>query len=284
MNFLKNWITPFITALILILIFRYLLFDFRIVSDKLMNNSLKKGDLILIQKRARIKRNNIILFDTTQGAYSTPQRLSRCVALAGDTLQIKNSIVYINNKQLDLTTLRKRKILSHYIFKSDSNNIQLFLTKNKIKFNKQLAVTGIYSFYTDKKKLKNINNKNVWKQKQKIIVGHGLYSKKTAPFNNYFYWNIDNFGPLVVPAKGMTIKLNSTNLELYKKILIKETEKNDSLQKSIIHSENKGISNYTFQSDYYFVLNDNRQVHDDSRSFGFIKRDHIFGKVVLKLF
>ena len=260
------------------------MFDFMIVSDNLMNNSLEKGDLILIQKKARIRRNNIILIDTTQENYSIPFRLIRCVAIAGDTLQISNSTIFINRKKLSSKTLRKRKILSHYIFKSDSNNIQQFLTKNQIQFNPQLAVSGIYSFYTDQKKLKKISTQNVWNRKQKVVIDKGLYSQKTAPFNKHFYWNNDNYGPLVVPASGMTIKLNRATFELYKQIILKETGKNYLLQKNIVYSDNKKISTYTFQSDYYFVLNDNRQIPDDSRSFGFIKRDQIYGKVTLKLF
>ncbi len=284
MNFLKKWITPFVAALILVLIFRYFLFDFRIVSDNLMNNSLKKGDLILIQKRARIKRNNIILLDTTQGDYSIPHRLSRCVAIAGDTFQIKNSVVYINSKQSDLKTLRKIKILSHYIFKSDSNNIQQLLLKNQVQFNEELAVFGIYNFYTDPKSLKKINKQNVWNWKQKVVTAKSLNSKKTAPFNKHFYWNNDNFGPLVIPSSGMTIDLNRATFELYKQVLIKESGKIFILKGNIIYSDNKKISTYTFQSDYYFVLNDNRQFPDDSRSFGFISRNQVLGKVALKLF
>ncbi|MEN8121144.1 MAG: signal peptidase I [Bacteroidota bacterium] len=284
MSFIKHWIIPFISACILVVVFRYFMFDFMIVSDNLMKNSLKKGDLILIQKRARIKRDNIILIDTTQGNYSIPHKLIRCVAISGDTLQIRNSTIFINRKKTNSRTLRKRKILSHYIFHSDSNHIDHILRKKDIYFNSKLANFGIYSFYTDQKKLKKISTQNVWERKQKVVIAKGLHSEKTAPFNKHFYWNNDNFGPLVVPASGMTIRLNRATYELYKHILIEESGKKYFLQKNTVYSDNKKISTYTFKSNYYFVLNDNRQIPDDSRSFGFINENQTFGKVALKLF
>ena len=34
-----------------------------------------------------------------------------------------------------------------------------------------------------------------------------------------FDWNEDNFGPIVIPKKGMTVELNRKNLSLFKKII-----------------------------------------------------------------
>jgi len=156
--------------------------------------------------------------------------------------------------------------------------------KNKIHFNNKLADFGVYSFYTDYKKLNKVSKRNIWQKKQKVVITKGLLSQKTAPFNKHFYWNKDNFGPLIVPASGVTIKLNRAHFELYKHIMFKETRKNFILKGNAVYSDNKKISTYTFKSDYYFVLNDNRLIPDDSRSFGFISKNQIFGKFVLKIY
>jgi len=283
MNIIKHWVAPLIISVILVLIFRHFWFNFIIVPDDLMNNTLKKGNLVLIQKKTKIKQNNIVLFDTIQSTYISSARLSRCVALPGDTLQIFNSVIFINGKKLDQKPTQKRKTLAHYIFHSDSNNIEKLLNDNKIDFNKQLAEYGIYSFYTDKNKLINITRPNIWRKKQRIMINKSLNSEKTAPFIRRFYWNKDNFGPIIVPSLGMAIKLGRINFELYKHIIIKETTKNLLIKGNIVFLDNKKIGTYTFKSDYYFVLNDNRLNTDDSRSFGFIKKDYIIGKFVFKL-
>ncbi len=284
MNFFKQWLVPLIAALLLVLVFRFFLFDFMLVPDNLMNNGLKKGDLILIQKRTRIKRNNIILIDTLQANYTGTGRLIRCVALPGDTLLIRNSEIFINRKKVKQEALRKGEVLSQYIASTNNTDFQQVLLENNIIFNPKLASFGIYHFSTDKKSIQKISKQNAANIFKKTNSSKGLYSKETAPFNKHFYWNKDNFGALVVPAFGMSIKLNRANFELYKKIIETETGKNYIVKGNTIYASNKIVRNYTFQSDYYFTLNDNRPNTNDSRSFGFIRKDQIFGKFVLKLF
>ncbi|MEJ7820680.1 MAG: signal peptidase I [Chitinophagaceae bacterium] len=87
------------------------------------------------------------------------------------------------------------------------------------------------------------------------------------------YWDLKNFGPYIIPKKGMKIQLTNENLKLYKNNL----ESTEEMAKPV--EENNGVNNsYTFQHDYYFVLGDNRPKSDDSRSFGAINETQIIGK------
>ena len=98
-----------------------------------------------------------------------------------------------------------------------------------------------------------------------------------------FPWNEDNFGPLWVPKKGATIKLDSNNLTLYGSTIANyenndEAEYNENDNKLII--DGKEVTEYTFKQDYYFMMGDNRHNSFDSRFFGFVPSDHIVGKAL----
>ena len=80
-------------------------------------------------------------------------------------------------------------------------------------------------------------------------------------------WNIKNWGPLTVPAKGLTLSLDEFSKELYREVIEYET--------GIPLDED--VTEYTFQGDYYFALGDNSMDSFDSRYWGFIPDDFIIG-------
>lgn len=94
-------------------------------------------------------------------------------------------------------------------------------------------------------------------------------------------WAKDNYGPIVIPKRGMTIQLTTYNCLIYKKVI--ERDQGIELWRNKMGSfESK--SSYTFQKDYYFMIGDNRNESRDSRYWGFVPEDHIIGKAILVLF
>ena len=115
--------------------------------------------------------------------------------------------------------------------------------------------------------------------KQRILrnkISNETFFPNKIPFN----WNEDNFGPLLIPKKGMTISLTRDNLPLYKKI-IQEYENNTlELTPTEIKINGSVGTKYTFKKDYYWMMGDNRHRSEDSRFWGFVPEDHIVGKPV----
>jgi signal peptidase I len=45
------------------------------------------------------------------------------------------------------------------------------------------------------------------------------FSRAVFPHDPAYPWNEDNFGPLVIPAKGVTISINTGNISIYQRVI-----------------------------------------------------------------
>lgn len=82
-------------------------------------------------------------------------------------------------------------------------------------------------------------------------------------------WTMKNLGPLYVPAKGVSIKLDSVGRAIYGPVIEYETGA----------WPDSSVTGHTFVNDYYFALGDNSLESNDSRYWGLIPADFIIGIV-----
>ncbi len=111
----------------------------------------------------------------------------------------------------------------------------------------------------------------------KILEPKGVPGNNIFPQNEVFPWNNDNFGPIFLPKKGSTVALSLKVLPLYKKI-IRDYEGNTvgvSGNQVLINGE--VADSYTFKQDYYWMMGDNRDHSEDSRTWGYVPENHIVG-------
>ena len=91
-------------------------------------------------------------------------------------------------------------------------------------------------------------------------------------------WNKDQWGPVTVPAKGMTIELGPETWRLYRDAIEEEGRALSTGQDGSFLVDDQPATSYTFQQNHYFMMGDNRDRSADSRYWGFVPEENIVGK------
>ncbi len=201
--------------------------------------------------------------------------IKRCVALPADTLEIADMKVYVNGK-LQNSPVQMQS--GYYVLARDVISESAFQLVGITDY--RSAPNG-YFINTTAEAARNLRNVPSVDDVIPVKQPRGKGNEKVFPFSALFEWNLDNFGAVVVPAKGMTITADEKNLALYESVILRhEGNTNAKIENGKLYLDNLVATNYTFKQNYYFVLGDNRHNSDDSRIWGFVPENHIIGKAL----
>lgn len=193
--------------------------------------------------------------------------VKRCVATAGDTLEIRNGIVWVNGEREPDYPGRQ------FTYKVTTaggriNNLrleELGLNLSELYFDSRLP--GYPAMPLTEQMLEKVKAMKTVVSVELNIETFPSSGQDTElfPFTGKTRWTADNFGPLWIPRKGVTVPITPETLPFYERI-IRDYE-----------HESTDVTEYTFKQDYYFMMGDNRHNSLDSRYWGFVPEDHIVG-------
>ncbi len=204
--------------------------------------------------------------------------VKRCVAIAGETLEIKDGDIYINGKLSIMPDRAKPQFYYITELKKGVDPRSLLKTYNIREARRNAKGELMYNL-DDETAARFKNNPSVISIK-KSIEPAGKYDKSIFPHDPQYPWSIDNFGPLYIPKKGETVELNSKTIPFYKDLLNRYEGVSFAENGDEYYIDGKRVTNYTFKQDYYWMMGDNRQNSLDARYWGFVPFDHVVGKPV----
>ena len=248
-----------------------------------------------------IKRNDVVVFHVPHEqqfpADLRTNYIKRCIAVAGDTLQIRNGEIFLNGQPGVIAGSPQTTYFMAVETPNDEVR-QALHDQGVVDYDQPDGIpaagtdpeTGKLGYFISCpapvaeffKKQPYVKSLTVTAPSVQLFPDVADFHVSGAMSAVQRRWQLDNYGPLPVPKKGQVITLTPANAAIYYKI-VSQYERNTGIgwKDGMIQQNGQPLTSYTIKQNYYFMMGDNRHNSEDSRFWGFVPEDHVVGKAVL---
>ena len=206
--------------------------------------------------------------------------IKRCVAIAGDTLQVKDGIVNINHLAPFLPPYSQ----TYYMVETNGQQIDEealkdeydISTENQEEFSATSQPNVFRMLLTNVAKDKMVKSGFAKKITPELNTAHELF-----PYDTIHRWTEDNYGPMWLPKRGSTLLLTPENYTLYERAIRTYEHNKLEYRNGKFYINDQQTNQYVFKMNYYWMMGDNRHLSQDSRYWGMVPEDHVVGSASL---